>query len=468
MSAGANYKFHGQFGSFAEITAQVRASTQHPPEVGDTARFRLADGTLGECSFGPSGWRIDRQLTPSGDVQFGGAATAKNLRWSIIGQANRIAAVKAAGTTQCSSRVQFHTPISVGSVKATFRNAIGNGTSINETEINQYLGPVSIVGAYLEIEGVSIPLTFGGSKTATIPVGGEIEHDPIIQYIPAGGVGYYRTDIEIVSGKQMVGQSGRYAPNEGTAYNGSPIGQNTGIAGYTASSGDIHFAPWAIMGLVSQDTYVTIGDSIPWGSGDNGYVPGVSVGPNVFGWARRWLYSHRGHSACCWPGGMITHWNNKTLAPTTRRFIAKSGASHVIFALGINDITQNRTLQNLIDDYTAAVLEIRKAGFLKIGVIKILPKTTSTDAWATTANQTPAAGHEIGGIREQINDWFSTSGLFDFVLDPYAPTVAIYIPGVGWVWAAGQTSDGIHPKTTAHAFIAAAMPDPASIGIYST
>lgn len=71
MSAGANCKFHGLFGSFAEITAQVRAGTQYPPEVGDTARFRLADGTLGECSFGPSGWRTDRRLTPSGDVQFG-------------------------------------------------------------------------------------------------------------------------------------------------------------------------------------------------------------------------------------------------------------------------------------------------------------------------------------------------------------------------------------------------------------
>ena len=76
MSAGANCKFHGLFGSFAEITAQVRAGTQYPPEVGDTARFRLADGTLGECSFGASGWRIDRQVTPSGDVQFGGAVSA--------------------------------------------------------------------------------------------------------------------------------------------------------------------------------------------------------------------------------------------------------------------------------------------------------------------------------------------------------------------------------------------------------
>ena len=80
MSAGANCKFHGLFGSFAEITAQVRAGTQYPPEIGDTARYRLADGTLGECSFGPSGWRIDRQVTSSGDVQSGGAVIARTAK----------------------------------------------------------------------------------------------------------------------------------------------------------------------------------------------------------------------------------------------------------------------------------------------------------------------------------------------------------------------------------------------------
>lgn len=393
---------------------------------------------------------------------------APNKRWSIIGQANRISSV-VAGHTAASSRVAFHTVTPFCGIKAVFRNAIASGTSVNETSMNQYLGPLTIVGAYLEIGAQTIPLTFGGSLTATIPVGGEIEHDPVYQYIAPGTVGYYRTDVQIASGKQMPGQGGRYAIDEGVVYDGAAIGSGTGIAGYTASTGDVHFAPWSVMGLVLQDTYITIGDSIPFGAGDNGYTPGAAVGPACFGWARRWLYSQRGHSACCFPGGTIGQWNDPTLAPTTRRYLMRSGATHLTLSFGVNDIAAGRTYAQLVADFTAAVRDARSAGFLRVGVVKILPKTTSTDSFATTANQTPAAGHEAGGIRGQINAWFDSSRLFDYVIDWYkAATVVTLVEGKGWVWAPLATTDGVNPNTNAHAALAAACPDPKSIGIYST
>lgn len=72
MSAGAVFKFHGRFGSFNEIVAHVRAGSEYPPQIGDTALYVTEDGTVCDCDFGPSGWHEKAKRTPDGSTSIDG------------------------------------------------------------------------------------------------------------------------------------------------------------------------------------------------------------------------------------------------------------------------------------------------------------------------------------------------------------------------------------------------------------
>ena len=65
----------------------------------------------------------------------------------------------------------------------------------------------------------------------------------------------------------------------------------------------------------------------------------------------------------------------------------------------------------------------RAAGVQKIIRTKLMPRTKSTDSWATLANQTPNSGWEAGGKRDTINAGFQTAlgnGKIDVLLDTLA------------------------------------------------
>jgi hypothetical protein len=104
----------------------------------------------------------------------------------------------------------------------------------------------------------------------------------------------------------------------------------------------------------------------------------------------------------------------------------------------------------------------------------ITPRTTSTDGWATVANQTVVAG--CGQPRTDLNAWLRAGapvngsgtpvaiGTAGAVPCPYltgiydaAATVEDATDPTKWKAATVLTGDGVHPNATGHALMAAAI-----------
>lgn len=79
MSAGAVFKFHGRFNSLNEIKAHIHAGAEYPPQIGDSAQYIEADGSLADASFTSSGWVERSRFNPDGSTSYAGPVNAPNL-----------------------------------------------------------------------------------------------------------------------------------------------------------------------------------------------------------------------------------------------------------------------------------------------------------------------------------------------------------------------------------------------------
>jgi hypothetical protein len=92
----------------------------------------------------------------------------------------------------------------------------------------------------------------------------------------------------------------------------------------------------------------------------------------------------------------------------------------VILSLGINDlfVTAGSVTLAQMQGFATTVIGLLTRRGLRVWLATLLPHTTSTDNWATTANQAPYnADHAAGGLRSQYNDWLRTvpAGAFGLI-----------------------------------------------------
>lgn len=121
---------------------------------------------------------------------------------------------------------------------------------------------------------------------------------------------------------------------------------------------------------------------------------------------------------------------------------------YVIVGEGTNDIASGMTLAQYQPKALAIATWFSATG-IKVYFGTIPPRTTSTDSWATLANQTVAASE---AQRLAINEWLRTipapiTGILD---------VAAAVETSG-KWNVGTTADGIHPKAAGYDAIATAL-----------
>jgi len=100
---------------------------------------------------------------------------------------------------------------------------------------------------------------------------------------------------------------------------------------------------------------------------------------------------------------------------------------------------------------------LRSNGILKIVAGKLLAYATSTDGFATAANQTVGAEWTYPGKGYDYNDWMSTQvgTLFDGVMDNNA-TRDVSAPNLWKGQTPAVTTDGIHPNPTGSGALAPA------------
>lgn len=342
----------------------------------------------------------------------------------------------------------------VGYYLTNGENAIGNDF-IWETAI-EITSPATYQEMY--VKGTNTPVING---TLGVPL---VITDPAVGYdIAAGGSFYVRQAVSVNTDTLFLptyanydlatGDAGVKSPSAssqipGTGNLSNPSGGSTNWAGAdTAMVLGIPAAPMVAVCLA--------GDSILAGVNDT-----IDATTGALGWFARGLNGVNGYpvpySKQAIAGDRMTY---NTLDVGAKKRVLWPYHTHIVFNYGSNDITHGDSLATMQANaqalWTAAKRTISPYGKpLQVAHCTIFPRTTSSDSWATAANQTVLANFGTGGIRDQFNTWLPTQvggGLLDAVIDatPYIEDQANHGKWISNNSANYATSDGAHPNAVA-------------------
>lgn len=353
-------------------------------------------------------------------------------------------------TDQLQSRVQHVAMIEASDLRWVFSNVWGveqaNPNSINVSaalELPSSGGTSYGDGSGAQSNSTIQRITFNGATTVDIPPGSYVISDPLPVRTRVGQAYFTRTLVTAPAGGQIptniLPTAGRFEFVEASSAAGAALTDKviSGVA-ITNNNGTIQaFRPQAIMGtpaaLTDTPSVVLMGDSI---------IGGANAGGNV-SWPEKALERNRvPHFAMAMSGETGTQFAgnpgliNGFLGHRFRgRLVA--GATDVISNYGVNDFNSNG-LDNIaqVQANTLRLAQMVVARGARFHQATITPKTTSTDTWATEANQANAWSATVEADRVAFNAWLRDG----------APTVSGAAVAVGTTPAlrAGQTG---HPIT---------------------
>ncbi|MFL5910758.1 MAG: hypothetical protein ACJ768_09360 [Gaiellaceae bacterium] len=351
-------------------------------------------------------------------------------------------------------------------------------------------GPNTIfVRAAIEVENTvgtgadnfTYPVTFNGATEGTIAAGGILVSDPVPIQVAKGDTLSLRTFVRVGTLGEKWPQTGNYrhllqGDNVVPGGTDQTAATTQTLTGVNASANLIRdFAPIAVLGTVAPGTpcFGLWGDSVTVGFNETDAIQR--------GWAEKALndqypyFQLSRHSesiqqmlpgvvATFTPKGYLHKWR---FAPAL---------THVFSTYGVNDTggtDPQATIQaNLLANWVAlAALD------LKVWAWTMPPRTTSTDGWVTTGNQTITVANNANAKRIAINDWVRDgapilagvavaagsntpgtlrAGQTGHPLRGYIETAdAVETARNSGIWKAANTTDGLHPEPAAHVAMAA-------------
>ncbi len=342
---------------------------------------------------------------------------------------------------------------------------------------------VTIEHAWLEraSTGQVVPLTFSGSRQLVLPMNSTTAYwlSDAIPSLAWTGATPARDEVFWLhihgtipeGGKLPVGTPSTYsgakfiayppANDPGTFDTGGPVPTIASSAARTLGLPLVFLGRFTGPGHLSV---IGIGDSILDGTGDSANPVPVISG---YGFFNRSAVDSNGANA-------IATFNVTRHGQTAGNFVNPSRqtrqvkflpfANVVVEEYGTNDLgssgggVPSAILANLQTIWSTA----RAAGVQKIVRTRLMPRSTSTDLWATLASQTPNTGWESGGKRDTINAGLQTAlanGKIDVLLDPFA---ALAAPADNSRWLTNGTSkyttaDGTHLSPTGNALLAPSL-----------
>lgn len=309
------------------------------------------------------------------------------------------------------------------------------------------------VKASLEYNGTTVPVYFGGQRTGTVKIGTHIVSDPVGISIPADTQFWVRT----FAGVDTLGKKWPVGPTANTAIGEGYIGttdhtDNVAFTGFLSAS---LFQPAAILATATAavPSFVMIGSSSAYGQGDtgNGVAPYYD-----YGYLSRFLSNRYGYVKLTRASDALSFF----LADHKRRLalLGTVRPTHIIQQLGSNDLTSAATFATMQSRLQSAWDILASTG-AKVIQATMTPVTSSTDAWATVAGQTP---HSSNAVRVQINDWIRSmpaplSGVLEAADAVETARNSGYwkVDGTANKW----TVDGTHVSPHGHAQTAALLRD---------
>jgi lysophospholipase L1-like esterase len=361
-------------------------------------------------------------------------------------------------TTRDDGRHIMKVPHTANDVRMLYGNFYFNPS----TSVNEIPSPSTItVDGAIEYASNFYPQLFNSASTKAIAGSDSLVlGDPIAGLEITGGSNIYMRHSTVVTLGQAhpVGRQRQTALSEANIFTNNVSSQTNATGAMTGSTVAFGFAPLAVVGrpATRKVSIALIGDSIA-----DGVSYDVSTGDgnaNVGSFARA-FYASDIPFVKITRGSMRTIGFTPTNAPRAWEIIPY--CSHVVFQAGTNDLGQAAS-----GDYTLEAIQARyneiwaaaRAMGKKVIQVKIFPRTTSTDSWATAINQTPLSRFGVGQDRDILNAWFDSelaAGRLDGVWD----LNTIYEDGTSGKWVTNgtnffATSDGTHPSQNAGGFTA--------------
>lgn len=301
----------------------------------------------------------------------------------------------------------------------------------------------------VEVGSKFYDVTFDDNRaSASLSPGSTVLSDPVAIELNKGDMFYVRTHVTIPT-------AGKFPYNIITTKEngeGKTAGDQTKSASAFPTATLAAYGPLAIYATPTNDAFETvacIGDSISVGANHDaalsvdGHIPG-EVGFMQIAAMR----SGRGYITLGMNGQIS---NGFTADKRMRRMMLAGRCDIAIVNYGTNDLAQQRPLSEIQTNLQGIWKALKMRG-LRVYQTTITPRTTSTDAWATTGGQTPINSFTSGGPSSQrtlLNEWIRSQPSLH--LDGVIDVAALVESGLNsGLWAPNKTPDGIHPNTETH------------------
>lgn len=317
------------------------------------------------------------------------------------------------------------------------------------------IGPNTItIKANIRITGgINLPVFFNGKRSIELEPGAVILSDTVGFQLFQGATFYTRTYVSVASGQKFPLGRTTDGVNEGIVAgdfaDGSVsvnVGRGYGPSGLFGTPTSYGAPPLESPGVL------VLGDSITAGAGDS------YSSSDAYGWASRALDGKLGYLNVAVSSAAAADANNQGELSNRMRMIDAWTPDAALIMFCTNDLAGADTLTTIKANYKYVVNSMRARGMSVYGAT-VPPNTTSTDAWATTTNQT---AYSSEADRTAFNDWIRAGA--DSTLAGFFETAdAVETARNSGIWKAAHTSDGVHPNPTGHAAMAAAV-DPTVIG----
>ncbi len=327
-------------------------------------------------------------------------------------------------------------------VYPNWRTEAGTGDQDGDNDIM-----VKATIEYVNADGATtyFPVYFNGVRTTTIKPGGMVESDPVAIDLEKGDVFYTRSYVSVTTlgEKWPVGKT-IYAENG----DGASLGTDATDGGATGTVGIYGYTPISIIGTPKnkgEKAFLLVGDSI---------MSGGSDGSNDLGYMVRAIEDKYAYTMISRGGTTADGMANSA---NIKRMLLAKYHTHAFINFGTNDINNSTALATIQSRILAVCKQFADRG-LKVHYMTCTPRTTSTDNWATTTNQTTANSYFSAGAaskRGLFNAWIRSlpsplNGYFDV-------TSAVETARDSGIWKALYTADGIHPNDTGYAAAAAVI-----------
>jgi lysophospholipase L1-like esterase len=363
--------------------------------------------------------------------------------WAVVAQYNNPGkgGYTTSGSNYTTFRVKHKILYDCSELMFVYANWKGSGSAAGETANTNAITVKSAV----QRPGTSatdetqprIPIPFAGARTVTIPATVQTSVFAWSDSVPlpcnANSYVFTRNGAQCGTGENIPAGGYRWAANstgEGVTNNNDSVDSGS-MGSFTNGSA---FAPVLILGRLNNyadllPTVAIIGDSIASGTGETVSVSSATE----FTMGNSGFYQGFAERSC--RDLSIPIFSLSTGGETAQNFTGTTSAlrtqllryaTHAVLNHGTNDLASRTTAQLQADILTITRYCLSLG--VRVARVTILPKTTSTDSWATAANQTVTSQESN---RLAINAWLRDSSASGYVQQALATVTAAQLAACG-------------------------------------